>query len=109
MSILPKNSDITNIICTKCQNNIKYDSVSFQSNPYLSGNKKYKCILGYPHPTCYSFKCPLCEKGYGKWIKFDISLFPGFPDPDKCKCKMICEYCDFDKSSEKCYGGIILE
>lgn len=93
-----KETDLTNIKCDKCQTPIAYETVSF-----ISGCNG-KCTVGNYHPTQYAVKCSKCKKGYGPWKEFNISLFPNFPDPDKCPCSKLCNYCGFNVSSEKCCG-----
>ena len=90
-----KETDLTNIKCEKCQHSITYEYVSFQGR---------KCTIGNHHASGYSVKCSQCRKGYGPWIPFNLSLFPGFSDPDKCPCMKLCTYCGYNESSEKCCG-----
>jgi hypothetical protein len=91
-----KESDLTNIKCDKCQSPITYETVSF------IGPCNGTCVIGKYHPTEYAVKCSRCRKGYGPWKKFDISLFPNFPDPNKCPCRELCHYCGFNEASAKC-------
>jgi hypothetical protein len=93
-----KETDLTNIKCDKCQTPIAYETVSF------IGACNGTCIVGNYHPKQYAVKCSKCKKGYGPWKDFNISLFPNFPDPDKCTCKNLCNYCGFNVRSEKCCG-----
>ncbi len=93
-----KETDLTNIKCDKCQSSITYETVSF------IGPCNGKCTIGNYHPTQYAVKCSRCRKGYGPWKEFDISLFPNFPDPNKCPCRELCHYCGFNEASEKCCG-----
>ncbi len=81
----PKDSDLTNIKCKKCKNPITYEYVSFISS---------KCVNAFDHPTSYAVKCSKCRKGYGSWYNFDISLFPGYPDPNKCRCHNMYDFYD---------------
>ena len=76
----PASHALTNIVCDKCKTSIAYETISFQA---------FKCVLGRQHEHEYSIKCPTCKKGYGPWIKFDINLFPGYPDPTKCRCSKL--------------------
>ncbi len=96
--IMYKETDLTNIKCDKCQSPITYETVSF------IGPCNGTCTIGKYHPTQYAVKCSKCRKGYGPWNKFDISLFPNFPDPNKCPCRELCHYCGFNTKSEKCCG-----
>jgi hypothetical protein len=93
-----KETDLTNIKCDKCQTPIAYETVSF-----ISGCNG-KCTIGNYHPTQYAVKCSKCKKGYGPWKEFNISLFPNFPDPNKCPCGKLCTFCGFNTKSEKCCG-----
>ena len=90
-----KETDLTNIKCDKCQNPITYEYVSFQGGT---------CTIGRQHTSSYAVKCSQCIKGYTDWMQFNVSLFPGFPDPHKCPCMKLCTYCGYNESSDKCCG-----
>jgi hypothetical protein len=88
----PKNTDITNIKCDKCQHPITYEYVSFAG-----------CALGSKNPTIYAVKCIKCRGGYGPWRDFDRSLFPGYPIMKKtcCHCggdhdELYCDEIEFE-------------
>jgi hypothetical protein len=84
----PKNSDLTNIKCNTCHNPITYEYVSFTSS---------KCVLAFEHVKQYAIKCFKCKKGWGPWHEFDISLFPGYPDPIDCPCRDMCYCCGLNE------------
>ncbi len=81
-----------------CNNFIKYENISFETKT---------CKLGNAHPLKYAVKCSKCTKSYGNWIEFKLSLFPGYPDPDKCKCNILCSYCGFNRQSLKCCRRVL--